>query len=278
MSDLEAKIAAWRAELSVALPNQAETVRELESYLRDHLEHLQRQGVPAEEALARTIRRLGTSRALAREFDRLRSPWWPQARVPQVVLLLLLGALAAVAALAGERYAAGKATLLLAAHLVTVSTGYLTVLAMGLIAAWSLMNSRRNRAEKIDRGERELEALGTRLVLLSCGCVPVGVGLGSVWASDNLGRAWAWTPIETSAGLVLVSLALLLVGHRVAPLGRRGREVLMVLAALVTVSAWLAPKTGGPMNPIVWCCAAFGLGEAAVLGWAARSRQSLATD
>ena len=59
MSELEPKIAAWRTRLLQALPGEEETVRELESHLRDHLESLLRRGMVPDEAFAASVQRLG---------------------------------------------------------------------------------------------------------------------------------------------------------------------------------------------------------------------------
>lgn len=74
--ELEQKIAAWRRQLTTELGGREEVADELEAHLRDGLEVLIKTGVPADEALARTLARLGDARAVAGEFARLPRPWW----------------------------------------------------------------------------------------------------------------------------------------------------------------------------------------------------------
>lgn len=75
-SQLEQKIAAWRARMATELGGRDEIAEELESHLRDGLEILIKTGVPPDEALARALARLGDTRAVAGEFERLHRPWW----------------------------------------------------------------------------------------------------------------------------------------------------------------------------------------------------------
>ena len=97
MADLEQQIAAWRSRLSALVGGDSDFVAELEGHLRDAVEDQVRRGVPAEQALAIALTRLGSPEALAREFAKQSTPWLP-ARL--VMGLGTMGA-AALAILAG---------------------------------------------------------------------------------------------------------------------------------------------------------------------------------
>ncbi|HEY1109653.1 MAG TPA: permease prefix domain 1-containing protein, partial [Opitutaceae bacterium] len=78
MRELENRIAAWRETMAAELP--AETVRELEEHLREHIAAQCAEGVEPEAAVARAVERLGDTKALAREFARVGSGWLPASR------------------------------------------------------------------------------------------------------------------------------------------------------------------------------------------------------
>lgn len=74
MLELETTIAAWRETMAAELP--AETVRELEEHLREHIAAQCAEGVEPEAAFARAAERLGDTKALGREFARVGSRWF----------------------------------------------------------------------------------------------------------------------------------------------------------------------------------------------------------
>lgn len=74
MRELETRIAAWRETMATELP--AETVRELEEHLREHIAAQCAEGVEPEAAFARAAERLGDTKALGREFARVGSRWF----------------------------------------------------------------------------------------------------------------------------------------------------------------------------------------------------------
>ena len=276
MPDLETNIAAWRTRLDAALPDQAETVRELETHLRDHLEKLQRAGVPAGEAFAQAVHRLGESRVIAREFSRLRSSWLPRSWPARAVLLLLATAIATISFFAAARYSVGAMTPLLVAHVLAISTGYLTVLATGIIAAGALVTECRGSVAERDR--HDLRQLIFRLTLISSAFLPVGILLGMVWARGALGRAWGWAPVETGAAFILFSTALLLFAQVRLKLDVPTRYVIAVLGAVVLAFAWPVTNAVTATVPIAWLCGAFSVSQIAVLVLASTGRRSLADD
>ena len=71
MSDFEIRLAEWRTQMSQALPQRPEALAELEEHLREHFTHLQRQGIPDDEAFVRARDRIGEPQVVAREFARM---------------------------------------------------------------------------------------------------------------------------------------------------------------------------------------------------------------
>lgn len=274
--ELETKIAAWRARMSAALPGQEETVRELESHLRDHIEVKTRGGMAADAAFEEGVKRMGEPRAVAREFARMDGAGerleWSVAR-PAVVIYGLTGSLyAALIAYMVWRWSALGMQPLLAAHTVAIAGGYLAVLTAGLLGAWTLVASwRRVPPEREVRTQRReifrMTAVGSVLV-------PLGVVLGMAWAHGHLpGGAWSWAPVEIGAACVWASTwLLLLVQLRVIP-SERVRALLMVLGAAVVLLGWFA-KGLTPVVPAGWLGVALILSQGAIAWLHVRSKRA----
>src|SRR6184192_2091311 len=106
MADLEQQIAAWRSRLSALVGGNSDFVAELEVHLRDAVEDQVRRGVPAEQALAIALTRLGSPEALAREFAKQSTPWLPA----RLIMGLGAAAAAALTILLVQRVWSGAAT------------------------------------------------------------------------------------------------------------------------------------------------------------------------
>jgi hypothetical protein len=88
MSDVEKRIEQWRVDLAGSELLSHSDVNELESHLRDEMEHLQTSGLSDEETFLVARRRLGDMAALEEEFAKLNAPrrltnrlWWMVAGV-----------------------------------------------------------------------------------------------------------------------------------------------------------------------------------------------------
>jgi uncharacterized protein involved in exopolysaccharide biosynthesis len=66
--DLTQQVQAWRGKLAEAAAMSKDQLDELEDHVRTSFAQLQSKGIPAEEAFLIAIRRVGSSRALSREF------------------------------------------------------------------------------------------------------------------------------------------------------------------------------------------------------------------
>ena len=155
MADLEQQIAAWRSRLSALVGGNSDFVAELEVHLRDAVEDQVRRGVPAEQALAIALTRLGSPEALAREFAKQSTPWLPA----RLVMGLGTLAAAALAILLAQRVWSGAATPLLALHQGAVTLGYSAVFLVGGLASCYLLA----------RPFRELQPGQARFVLRCAG-------------------------------------------------------------------------------------------------------------
>lgn len=225
-------------------------MRELEAHLRDHIGSLLRAGVAPDEAFEQSVRRLGEVHGLAREFGRVRSRWTPAQWVVSAVMGLLGLLVATVLVLMGSHYLVGTMSLLLATHVLVVTTGYLTVLAVGVIGFWALV---RSWCETIPDAERTvLRRVIFRLTVANCIVVPAGVGLGMIWAAQNLGSMWSWRRPEIGALLVIFATGLLLLVQLRGKFHDRARWLLAAMGGAVVVFGWFGVSAFASTTPIAW--------------------------
>lgn len=274
MNEIETKIAAWRSRLAAALPENEAAVRELEVHLRDHIESQRRRGMDPDAAFAESVARLGEVQALAREFAGVRSPWWPASWALRGALLVFGGGGAALAvAIAGE-FSAGTMTPLLGAHVFLLTTGYLCVFVTGLIGACALL--KRWRRPLAAPARRELRAVIFRLSAASCVLIPLGIGLGMVWAAQNRGAAWSWERVEIGALCVLISAVLLFVTQGSGGFSARLHGLVAVLGGIVVLFGMVCGAAVTPAVPIGWLWVALVASQGAVVLLRASDRASIA--
>jgi hypothetical protein len=151
---------------------------------------------------------------------------------------------------------------LLTVHVLAVSTGYLTVLATGVIGLCALLMSARLPLSEPER--RDLRRLILRLAVFSCLCLALGIPLGMIWAKANLGRAWAWSPPEIGAAFVFLSALLLVIAVR-RPLADRLRYLVAVIGGVTLAIGWGGANAVTPAVPIVYLCGAFAAAQITVL-------------
>ncbi len=70
--DLDKAVAAWRKSLRHNRAFLHDDVDELESHLRDHVDELVAEGIPAKQAFENALRRLGDTRRIEAEFGKVR--------------------------------------------------------------------------------------------------------------------------------------------------------------------------------------------------------------
>ena len=74
MFDLNLALSEWRRKMAAAGIESGELLDELESHLRDDVEEQVRSGADAEQAFDSAVRRIGTARALRKEFAKSGRP------------------------------------------------------------------------------------------------------------------------------------------------------------------------------------------------------------
>jgi hypothetical protein len=238
MFDIDTQIQEWRRTVSVHFGDRGDVVDELEAHLRDDLDRRIRSGVAPEQAWADACAQLGDTRQLAGEFAKVSGRAWLPAWIAAIVVIATG---VSVGVWVGIRLRNGRGDPLLASHVVTLATGYVTVFAAGGLSVWSLLTRTRAgwRALAFRRAVLTLSAIGLPLTA-------VGVALGAVWARDHLGRYWGWDLREIGGLAVLTSSALSLwaaLSGRFRATGRRADAVTLAgIAGNIIVSlSWFGP-------------------------------------
>ncbi len=251
MADLETEIERWRARLAEELPGSPETVRELEEHLREEMELGLRRGLTPAEAFDRARARLGDAVALGREFARLDA--MPVALRCRDVLLFAIAPVAAIA-LATVTLAQGRnVEVLRLTHALLCATGYLAALSAALVGAMLALVPRRALRPELRRTWR---AVTVRFSLAGLVLTTAGIGLGMVWAAENLPAAWSWLPVETGALLILVSTALTLLVQRWPGGSDTARGAVAACGVIAVPVGWMGAKAAGTAVPFAALCIA----------------------
>lgn len=120
----------------------------------------------------------------------------------------------------------------LATHVVTITLGYATTYASGMIAAAYILGGVLTPAltEK-DRGRLFSMMYGTQCFAIFFSFV--GTVLGGLWADDSWGRFWGWDPKENGALIIVLWNALVLHARWGGMVKERGMAALCVLGNIV---------------------------------------------
>jgi hypothetical protein len=246
MFDVESQIRGWRSDLAAEMGNVPEPLDELESHLRDDIDRRIQLGADAQSAFEAARAQLGGAGRLAREFaktsDRRWIPGW--IAIGTVVAVVLL---TAIWATAGAN--SGKGQPLLAWHVITVTGGYVAVLAVGMLAAWSVFSSTILRGSAART--RALRPVALKLSIAATIMTTIGVVLGAFWSREHLGRYWGFDLREIGGAAVIV-WSVLLVAMAAHAARRSSRMTGLLLASfagnIVVSRSWFGPglTSGGP--------------------------------
>jgi hypothetical protein len=237
MHDLEKLLTELRKS---AANVSAETLDELETHLRETTEQLVRSGLNLSDAFQRAVAELGAMPKLSSEFQKLDEPLWLPIKLAIGAAALLALALAIFVI---SRLDSGRSSLLLAAHIFTVTLGYtLTLLIGGLgicfVSQRCLQDFSTSRLDAIARVSLALGSVAFFLTTL-------GVVFGMVWAKIEWGRYWAWDSKEIGGLSVVVWLACYLIAHRFFKNSERGVLAISMLGNIVVGLAWFGPQVNG---------------------------------
>jgi hypothetical protein len=252
MSNLETRIAEWRARMLRALPHRYETVAELEEHLREHCADLQRQGKSDGEAFALAQERIGEPQAIAREFNRMPACWRPGLILLPVLALTLAFFLGYYFWFTSQRL---PITALMVASLVTSTTGFFGLVGSALIATTACLKSARRPLSERER--LAVRRMLAKLARLSVVFIAIGWAAGTAWRSQLIwNSAWMlWSYHLRLAGL-LASLAMLIFVHARPATSDRVRWLTAMLPFLVVLFSSFGPFLRVANIPVGWVCVA----------------------
>lgn len=209
VSKLDNLIACWRKEVNASGKFDSDTIAELESHLREHVEALMHSGNDEATAFRVAVEHLGAGEPLGEEFAKLKEGrWWALTFVCSLAGLLLIALMSWVAVRVGT----DKVSLLLGVHIFSVTAGFSAVLFSGTLGVCYL-------------GQRYFHEMSTRrtqmvreavFMFTLAGFVLTGVGivLGSIWTKLEWGRYWSWDVKEVGALLAWMWCAIFLALQR----------------------------------------------------------------
>lgn len=238
---VEARLATWRTSMRPYVEDGPERLDELEEHLRLAIDERIDHGATPVDAADAAIRQLGEPSAIVAEFRKLPPPRWLPARLAWMAWWVLVGVMLVMVVtslrMKGDPHLANA---VLAAHIATVTAGFLAVAVAGILGG-VLAIARLTRgfqprhARAYRRAHRQL--LGVALVV-----VAVGFVLGLVWAQSAWNHGLLSVATDPKSMGTIGVLAWLLIDRYVEP-RFQGRAELTALFALVgslnLSTAWL---------------------------------------
>lgn len=238
MFDLERAICDWRASMMGSMPGRSIVVDELESHLRDAVQRNIQSGQAIEDAWNAAIQQLGTPQVISHEFGKLPQPklWLSRATWGVAGLYLILAVITTLGLVRG--FVAGRISSLLLVHVWSIALGYSAMLAVGLIATWSILSralSGWSAAETTVLSKTFRLAAMTSLVLTI-----VGVASGGIWLRQTRGDLWQ-LDFREMAGLCLVGWNAVALWNLMRHSSERSRLVMGLVGCGLTGLAWMGP-------------------------------------
>lgn len=229
MFDLEKSIADWRNQMFAAGIAPA-PVEELETHLREDINHLLAAGQSGAEAFGIAAARVGKPRNVVAEFDKTKAslsrPMMIGSLIWTLMAMLLLAFLV-------SQYANRKLSLLLVTHIFTVTAGYCTALLAGALGIYHVLG----RRDQIT-GTTGLTRAISLPTQLSAIFVVVALLTGMVWSSQNLGHFWTNDPREVGGLCAAVWLATLSLLQSLGRLHVQRAAQLSIVGNMLVALAW----------------------------------------
>lgn len=237
MFNPEEAIAQWRRQMRAAGIRNSRSLDELEGHLREDLRVLKLRGTPDEQAFQLAVARLGNHGSVSVEFGKVHGTWG----FPLITGLMLWAIMAAWLAMTmAKEWLAGKVSLLLSAHIFTLTTGYGAALLSGAFGIYWL--TREFFRPLSAAGQQSLSRAGGIFSYLALALVAIGLFLGGVWSRLQLGHYGVSDPRAIGTlGVLIWLVALCLVVRFYQPNGHTMLLLCMVSNIVITL-AWFGPQ------------------------------------
>jgi hypothetical protein len=233
MFNLEQAIAEWRRQMLAAGLKTGRRLDELESHLREEISALKSAGASESVAFEQAAARLGSPRSVYTEFNKIRvGHIWPV----KIGWALWLAATLLAAGWLMRRLLAGRLDLLLGAHALSITAGYVGAMLLGGFGILYVVWGRSGRLSPARR--QSLNRAVHRFGPLAAGLVIAGLLLGMLWSRQNWGRYWGWDPKEIGGLCASAWLVALVVMQRYGRLRDRAVMLLGMGGSTVVSLAW----------------------------------------
>jgi hypothetical protein len=230
---LEKSIVEWRNQMRAAGIAPA-PMEELETHLREDINHLVAAGKSGEEAFCTAAARVGKPRSVVAEFDKTKTVWPRPMMIGSLVWTLLTVAFLAFLV---TRYVNGRLSLLLVAHIFTVTAGYCTAFLAGAVGIYHVLGQRFQTAETTSVARAI--SLSTQLAAV---LVVVGLVTSMIWSNQNLGHLWTKDPREIGGLSVAAWLAALSLIQSPGRLNLLLAARLSIIGNMLVALAWFGAR------------------------------------
>ena len=237
MFNSEEAIVKWRRQMRAAGVRNSRSLDELEGHLREDIRILKLRGTPDEQAFQLAVVRLGNHGSVSAEFGKVHGAWGFPLTIG-VVLWIITATWLAVALT--KEWFAGKVSVLLSAHIFTLTTGYGAALLSGAFGIYWLI--REFFRPLPTAGQQNLNRAGGFFSYLALALVAIGFFLGGLWSHPQLGHYGVSDPRAIGALGVLIWLtALCLLVRFYQPRGHT-MMLLCIVSNIAITLAWFGPQ------------------------------------
>ncbi len=178
---------------------EAAILDELEAHLREEIQERSAAGGASADAFEFAVARIGTAKSLRREFNKVSGGTF----LPVVIgISVWVGMIIWVAAVALGKVYAGKWNVLLLAHVLALTAGYLATFLMGAFAICFIFLQWRGKLSSA--AQTSLSRAALHFSGIAAGATVAGLILGVVWSEQNRGTYWTGSPREMGALMAVI--------------------------------------------------------------------------
>jgi hypothetical protein len=249
MFDIDKNISAWRKEMKEAGIDNAATLDELESHVRQEFQTLTSAGHEPQPAFQLAIERLGTAPSVGKEFHKITRPavsapglaWalWT-VMVPGGGALIVAHCFLGVGSRSRDEshrwLSDPKASMIFYTHIFFVGVSYVTALLASFLGMLSVMSGRCRTAPQPWRRSWERDfLLFSRLTLWIL--IP-GVLLGLFVSKGIYGSWWRWDPKEIWALIAVIWFFSPMALEFLGKMTERSMAVVSMVGGALVMFAW----------------------------------------
>jgi hypothetical protein len=233
MFNLDEAISHWRREMAGAGIPGSRLLDELESHLRDDIDALVSAGMPEAQAFRLAVSRLGEADSVSAEFRKLSNT---SSMPVKIGARLWTGLLVVLAARLLMGVITGRMSLLLSAHIFSLTAGYAAAFLTGGFGIYYVC-CRWFRALSPIR-QQSLSRAVLVLSRFSVGLVLAGLLLGMFWSGQHRGGYFAGGPCEAGTLGAAVWLIAFWLIQRLGQVSHRVTMLLCIVGNVIVSLAW----------------------------------------